>query len=161
MSTGEKSPLSENERMENRRRFDDTYKILLIIGPVLSFSLNSYSSSNVVQNFVQDVGFSILMISALLWALPNLFAGRWQYHFKLIGFILLVFVFLILCAIVFVQGQFRSYAWYITVAILLVLVTYFSSDLLAKEEAISPRYKWAMVGFSVFFMLILIPLIIL
>jgi hypothetical protein len=161
MAKGESLFLSENKGSDIIRRFDDTYKILLIIGPVLSFSLNSYSSSDVVQRFVQDLGFSILMISALLWALPNLFAGRMQYNFKLIGFVLLIFVFLILCAIVFIQGQFRSFAWYLIVAALLVLVTYLTSNLLAEGGVVSPRYKWVMVAFSVTFALILIPVIVL
>lgn len=161
MAIGERSSLSKNKGSDIIRRFDDTYKTLLIIGPVLSFSLNSYSSSDVVQRFVQDLGFSILLISALLWALPNLFAGRLQYHIKLIGFVLLMFVFLILCAIVFIQGQFRSYAWYLIVAILLVLVTYLTADLLAEEGTVSSRYKWAMVVFSISFVLILIPVIVL
>jgi hypothetical protein len=157
----EAQAILEEEKLDIRRRFDDTYKILLIIGPVLSFSLNSFSSSDVTRNFVQDVGFSFLMLSALFWALPNIFASKRQYQFKMIGFILVVFVFLILCAIVFSRGQFMSFIWYIFVVFLLTLITYKAGEILVKDQAISQRYQRTMVLFSTTLGIIMVPLIIL
>jgi hypothetical protein len=151
----------EKEKLDIRRRFDDTYKLLLIIGPVLSFSLNSFSTSDVTQKFVQDIGFSFLMLSALFWALPNLFASERQYQFKMIGFVLLTFVFLILCAIVFSRGQFMSFIWYIFVVIFLTLITYKAGELLVKDKAISKKYQWIMVLFSAIVGILMVPLIIL
>jgi hypothetical protein len=157
----EAEAILEEEKLDIRRRFDDTYKILLIIGPVLSFSLNSFSSSDVTRNFVQDVGFSFLMLSALFWALPNIFAGKRQYQFKMIGYILLVFVFLTLCAIVFSRGQFMSFIWYIFVVIFLTLITYKAGELLVNDRAISHRYQWIMVISSAIVGIVMIPWIIL
>jgi hypothetical protein len=157
----EAQAIQEKEKLDIRRRFDDTYKLLLIIGPVLSFSLNSFSTSDVTQNFVQDIGFSFLMLSALFWALPNIFASKRQYQFKMIGFILLVFVFLILCAIVFSRGQFMSFIWYIFVVFLLTLITYKAGEILVKDQAISHRYQRTMVLFSTALGIIMVPFIIL
>lgn len=157
----EAQAIQEKENLDIRRRFDDTYKLLLIIGPVLSFSLNSFSTSDVTQKFVQDIGFSFLMLSALFWALPNIFASKRQYQFKMIGFILLVFVFLILCAIVFSRGQFMSFIWYIFVVFFLTLITYKAGEILVKDQAISQRYQRTMVLFSTTLGIIMVPLIIL
>jgi hypothetical protein len=157
----EAQAIQEKEELDIRRRFDDTYKLLLIIGPVLSFSLNSFSTSDVTQKFVQDIGFSFLMLSALFWALPNIFASKRQYQFKMIGFVLLVFVFLILCAIVFSRGQFMSFIWYIFVVFFLTLITYKAGEILVKDQAISQRYQRTMVLFSTTLGIIMVPLIIL
>jgi hypothetical protein len=157
----EAKAILEKEQLDIRRRFDDTYKLLLIIGPVLSFSLNSFSTSDVTQKFVQDIGFSFLMLSALFWALPNIFASKRQYQFKMIGFILLVFVFLILCAIVFSRGQFMSFIWYIFVVFFLTLITYKAGEILVKDQAISQRYQRTMVLFSITLGIIMVPMIIL
>jgi len=160
-TSDEDEAITQSEQLDIRRRFDDTYKLLLIIGPVLSFSLNSFSTSDVTQKFVQDVGFSFLMLSALFWALPNIFANKRQYQIKMIGFILLVFVFLILCAIVFSRGQFMSFIWYIFVVIFLTLITYKAGELLVKDQVISHRYQWVMVSFSAILGIVMVPLIIL
>jgi hypothetical protein len=157
----EAKAILEKEQLDIRRRFDDTYKLLLIIGPVLSFSLNSFSTSDVTQKFVQDIGFSFLMLSALFWALPNIFASKRQYQFKMIGFILLVFVFLILCAIVFSRGQFMSFIWYIFVVFFLTLITYKAGEILVKDQAISQRYQRTMVLFPITLGIIMVPMIIL
>jgi hypothetical protein len=153
--------ITQTEQLDISKRFDDTYKILLIIGPVLSFSLNSFSSSDVTQKFVQDIGFSFLLLSALLWALPNIFGGKWQYQFKMIGFILLVFVFLILCAVVFSRGQFMSFIWYIFVVIFSTLITYKAGELLVKDQVFSHRYQWIMILFSAVIGIAMVPFIIL
>jgi hypothetical protein len=127
------------KRGEVTRRFDDTYKILLIIGPVLSFSLSSYSESELIRLFVSNVGFQFLVLSALLWALPNLFARKWQYILKMAGFVLIVNVFTILTFIVFERGTLRTGMWYLLAIAVAMIMSYYTATLLEKAGSLVKR----------------------
>jgi hypothetical protein len=57
-----------NDPQEAKRRFDDVYRALLVIGPILSVSFSNYSLSQSVTNFVYYAGFPALITAVLLWA---------------------------------------------------------------------------------------------
>jgi hypothetical protein len=70
-----------------KRRFDDAYRTLLVIGPVLSFSFTNYAASNTFEQFVFNFGYPAMMTSILIWGLAHLFGQRWEYHIKFIGYV--------------------------------------------------------------------------
>jgi|WetSurMetagenome_2_1015567.scaffolds.fasta_scaffold727513_2 hypothetical protein len=153
------SPLDYLKKRDLRRRFDDTYKTLLVIGPVLSYSLTNFSDSDVTENFVRNIGYQYLILSVLLWALPNLFAGRTQYLFKMAGFVIIVYVFLIITFIVFDRGRFYSPLWYILVVLVSMVITHQAGKLLIEDGVLAQRDNWIMVVFSLILGVITIPLV--
>ena len=68
------------QAIEVKRRFDDVYRTLLVIGPVLSFAFSNYAASNIFEQFVYDLGYPALMSSILIWALAHFLGERWEYH---------------------------------------------------------------------------------
>jgi hypothetical protein len=75
-----------NDPQEAKRRFDDVYRALLVIGPILSFSFSNYSLSENMINFVYYAGFPALITAVLLWAVANLLNKPWEYYVKFIGY---------------------------------------------------------------------------
>lgn len=55
-----------------RRRFDDVYRTLLVIGPVLSFAFSNYAASSIFKQFVFNFGYPALMTSILIWGVAHL-----------------------------------------------------------------------------------------
>lgn len=49
-----------------KRRFDDVYRTLLVIGPVLSFAFSNYAASSIFEQFVFNFGYPALMTSLLI-----------------------------------------------------------------------------------------------
>jgi hypothetical protein len=58
-----------------KRRFDDVYRTLPVIGPVLSFALSSYAASSILKELVFDFGYPALMTSILIWGSPTSWAN--------------------------------------------------------------------------------------
>ena len=63
--------LMTNDPQEAKRRFDDVYRALLVIGPILSFSFSNYSLSQNMINFIYYAGFPSLITAVLLWPIAK------------------------------------------------------------------------------------------
>ncbi len=75
---------------EIKRRFDDTFKILLIISSVtMSYSIVFYKETLGIDFFIEFVSSYILAL--LMWAFSNLIDGEEEYLFKLGAWHLITF----------------------------------------------------------------------
>ena len=61
------------QAIEVKRRFDDVYRTLLVIGPVLSFAFSNYAASNIFEQFVYDLGYPALMSSNISFGRSPIF----------------------------------------------------------------------------------------
>ena len=75
---------------EIKRRFDDTFKILLTIASVtISYSMGFYKETLGINFFIEFV--SSFLLALLIWAFSNLVDGEEEYLFKLGAWHLITF----------------------------------------------------------------------
>ncbi len=132
-----------------KRRFDDVYRTLLVIGPVLSFAFSNYAASSIFKQFVFNFGYPALMTSILIWGVAHLLGQRWEYHMKFIGYVLIWFTFLVLASMVYVQGEPLGSIWYEVAAGLAVLVIILSARAMARTNAITVGYGVTMIALAI------------
>jgi|GEM_PF-5140073 len=123
-----------------KRRFDDVYRILLVIGPVLSFSYGNYSGTTTFTDFVYSIGFPALMTAVLFWAVPHMLKEKWEYEVKLIGYGLIWFTFLMLAAIVYMKGDLQHSAWFFVAVIVTMIVVLLTGFMMLRTRIISKYY---------------------
>ncbi len=133
------------QAIEVKRRFDDVYRTLLVIGPVLSFAFSNYAASNIFEQLVYDLGYPALMSSILIWALAHFLGERWEYHIKLIGYVIIWFTFLVLASMVYVQGDPKGSIWYGAAAGLTIIISYLSGSAFNRAGIISRAYEGMIV----------------
>lgn len=133
-----------NESQEAKRRFDDVYRALLVIGPILSFSFSNYSISQNMINFVYYAGFPALITAVLLSAIGTLLNKLWEYCAKFIGYDCIWFACSILFIIVYMKGDPIYSAWYWLGIVVTVIIAYLTGDILVKGNVISRNYAIAM-----------------
>ena len=140
-----------------KRRFDDVYRVLLVIGPILSFSFSNYSLPG-AQDFVYNVGYPFLIASVFLWALPHLTAKSWEYTVKLFGLILIWYVSFGLFFIVYFKQTTAIMAVFIDLLATL-LATYLAGRDLKTAGLISGRTAKLMMVLAVVVVMLTVPLI--
>jgi hypothetical protein len=146
-----------SESQEVRRRFDDVYRVLLVIGPILTFSFDYYNLPG-VDNFVYNVGYPFLVASVFIWAIPHLVAKNWEYTVKLFGLMLIWYVSFGLFFIVYLK-QSTAYAAIIIDLAVTLGVIYLAGNDLKKAQLISNRTAKLMLVLAVVVVLLTIPLI--
>jgi hypothetical protein len=134
-----------NDSQEAKRRFDDVYRALLVIGPILSFSFSNYSLSPSVTNFVYYAGFPALITSVLLWAIAHLLNKSWEYHVKFIGYDCIWFACLVLMSIVYTKGDPAHSAWYWSGIAVTVIIAYLTGNIFVKNNIIDRKYGLLMM----------------
>jgi hypothetical protein len=142
-----------------KRRFDDVYRTLMVIGPVLSFAFSNYATSDLFKQFVSIFGYPALMTSILLWGIAHLLGQRWEYHVKLIGYVLIWFTFLVLASIVYVGGDPLGSIWYEAAAGLVIVLAFLTGRAMAKANIISFAYEVGVVLFA-FLLSALVPFLV-
>jgi hypothetical protein len=140
-----------------KRRFDDVYRVLLVIGPIMSFAFSNYALA-AAQNFVYNIGYSFLIASVFLWAIPHLVAKKWEYSIKLIGLVLAWFASFGLFFIVYLKESSGILALVIDIAATLV-ITYIAGRDLKNAQVISPRTAKLTIIFAVLVGLLAVLLI--
>jgi hypothetical protein len=146
-----------SETQEVKRRFDDVYRVLLIIGPILTFSFDYYNLPS-VDNFVYNVGYPFLIASVFIWAIPHLMAKEWEYNAKLFGLILIWYVSFGLFFIVYLK-QSTAYAAIIIDLAVTLGVTYLAGRNLKNARLISYTTAKVMLVLAVVVVLLTVPLI--
>jgi len=137
-----------NDPTEAKRRFDDVYRALLVIGPILSFSFSNYSLSQNVVDFIYYAGFPALITAVLLWAIANLISGPREYQVKFVGYICIWFACSILFTIVYLKDP-SSFVWYWLGIAVTVIVAYITGQIFVRNNIISRRYSVLMVILSI------------
>lgn len=134
-----------NDPQEAKRRFDDVYRALLVIGPILSFAFGNYSLSQNMVDFVYYVGFPALITAVLLWAFSNLMNRSWEYQVKFIGYVLIWYACSILFSIVYTEGDPASSLWYWGGIAITAIVAYITGQTFVRNNIISQRFSILMV----------------
>lgn len=135
-----------NDPQEAKRRFDDVYRSLLVIGPILSFAFSNYSLSQDVSTFIYYIGFPALITAVILWALSDLMNKSWEYHAKFIGYVFIWFACSSLFSIVyFGGGGLSGYIWYLAGIAVTAIVTYITGQIFVKNNIVSQKYSILMV----------------
>jgi hypothetical protein len=140
-----------------KRRFDDVYRVLLIIGPILTFSFDYYKLPG-VDHFVYNVGYPFLIASVFIWAIPHLMAKNWEYTVKLFGLMLIWYVSFGLFFIVYLKQSTAYAAILIDLAVTLGVIYLAGSDL-KIVRLISDRTAKLMLLVAVVVILLTVPLI--
>jgi hypothetical protein len=148
-----------DQAVDVKRRFDDVYRTLMVIGPVLSFAFGNYATSSVFMKFVFNFGYPALMTSILIWGVAHLLGHKWEYHAKLIGYVTIWFTFLVLASIVYVQGAPIGSIWYQAAAGMTILISFFSARAMARANIVSRGYEAAMVILA-FVLAVVAPLVV-
>jgi hypothetical protein len=146
-----------SESQDVKRRFDDVYRVLLVIGPILSFSFSNYSLPG-AQDFVYNVGYPFLIASVFIWAIPHLMAKKWEYTVKLFGLILIWYVSFGLFFIVYLKQSTALAAIIIDLAATL-FATYLAGRDLNSAGLISKLTTKLMMVLAVVVVLLTVPLI--
>jgi hypothetical protein len=135
-----------NDPQEAKRRFDDVYRSLLVIGPILSFAFSNYSLSQNFSTFIYYVGFPALITAVLLWAFSNLMNRSWEYHVKFIGYVFIWFSCSSLFSIVYTKGENPlGFVWFLAGIAVTAIVAYITGQIFVKNNIISQRYSMLMV----------------
>lgn len=134
-----------SDPQEAKRRFDDVYRVLLVIGPILSFSFSNYSLSQNIVDFIYYVGFPALITAVLLWAFSNLMNRSWEYQVKFIGYVLIWYACSILFSIVYTEGDPASSLWYWGGIAVTAIVAYITGQTFVKNKIVSQRFSILMV----------------
>lgn len=146
-----------SESQEVKRRFDDVYRVLLIIGPILTFSFDYYDLPS-VDNFVYNVGYPFLIASVFIWAIPHLTSKYWEYTVKLFGLVLIWYVSFGLFFIVYLKQSTAYAAILIDLAVTLGVI-YLAGRNLKSARLISGRTAKVMLVLTVIVVLLTVPLI--
>lgn len=145
------------EPQEAKRRLDDVYRVLLIIGPILTFSFDYYNLPG-VENFVYNVGYPFLIAAVFLWAIPHLTSIRGEYTVKLFGLILIWYVSFGLFFIIYLKQGTAIAAIIVDLAATL-FVTYLAGKDLKGARLITDRTAKLMMLVAVAVALLTVPLI--
>lgn len=138
-----------NDPQEAKRRFDDVYRALLVIGPILSFSFSNYSLSQNMVDFIYYVGFPALITAVLIWAFSNLMNRSWEYQAKFIGYILIWYACSILFSIVYTEGDPSSSLWYWGGIAVTAIIAYITGQTFVRNNIISQKYSILMVSLPI------------
>ena len=138
-----------SDPQEAKRRFDDVYRALLVIGPILSFSFSNYSLSQNMITFIYVAGFPALITAVLLWAFSNLMNKSWEYQVKFIGYALIWFACTILFTIVYTHGDPAHSFWYWAGICVTVIVVYLTGNIFVNNNIISRNYSIMIVILSI------------
>ncbi|MDW5564230.1 MAG: hypothetical protein SA339_13530 [Methanomassiliicoccus sp.] len=132
-----------------KKRFDDVYRALMVIGPVLSFAFSNYASSNTLERFVYTFGYPALMTSIIIWGISHSLGRRWEYYAKCIGYVIIWYTFLVLAGVVYVEGELLSSIWYEAAAGLAIAIIFFGARTLTLARVITIPYEAGMVAFAI------------
>ncbi len=147
-----------DDAQEAKRRFDDAYRALLVIGPALSFSFSNYAPIGVLKDFVTNIGFPALMTAILLWTVPHLLKKSWEFQAKFAGYVFIWFTFLVLASIVYIGSDPRSVVFYLVAVILTLVVTYLTGRIMTQEIVVSKRFSILMLALAIYLSIISLPL---
>ncbi len=147
-----------DDAQEVKRRFDDVYRTLLVIGPVLSFSFSNYAPIDVLKNFVTNIGYPALMMAILLWTIPHFMKRSWEFQAKFVGYVLIWFTFLVLAAIVYIGRNPQSSAFYFVAVALTLIVTFLTGRMMTRTKIVSRRYSRGMLVLVIVLGAISLPL---
>jgi hypothetical protein len=141
-----------------KAKFDDVYRALLLIGPILSFAFSNYTSLVDAKNFVYNIGYPFLIGSIFLWAVPHLIGGKREYSIKLFGLVLIWFAAFGLFFIVYLNDT-RGIVSLVIDVLVTVVITFIAGDQLRKVGLISSRLMKAMPAFIILIGLATFPLL--
>lgn len=145
--------------VEYKRRFDEVYRTLLVIGPILAFSFTNYGTSPTFRSFVYSMGFPLLVTSILLWAVAHLLHRRWEYQIKIIGYCGIWFTSFTLFAIVYVERTPFANLWYFSSSLGTILLMAETGRRLVYNGVLTRN--WALLGVLEAALLSLIAILIL
>jgi len=152
--------MSEKAALDFTRRFDETYRTLLVIvSVVLSFSYSFHVTALGIMFFIDVI--ILFSVSIVLWSLAHLFSSGFlelEYKWKLYGWYILTFdisaLFVKLILIALPTGVMREIVSFIVGLIILILTLFVTIKIGEKFEDCGVFEDWAFTKRKLYYLII-------